>query len=332
MPRKPSSILEVRVSSPRLVWLGFCGILARLVKLGFLAAVLAAVFWVGHQGYKRVILDNPDFRLRVIDLNTNPVLDERGLVEHTGLDLTSNITRVDIAAMRRALVDHPAILDARIERHLPDTLVVRIEHREPRAWVAVPAAGMPANREPGALLIDTGSVPYPCPALQFDEAAELPVITLREDAAHPVEPGRKLRHPQLRQCMRLLDSAAAHTPELIGRIDTLEQPNDWSFRAATRCGTVATFGLREHSRQLVRLAAAINHAQDSGDAIATINLIPRENIPVTLVSDVRNPASGFASPPPRAIPVEIYAEEPDGGHTDPSERRAEDLNSLLNRR
>ena len=326
MPRRPSSILEVRVKSPRLAWLGLLGLLTRLVKIGFLAAVLAAIGWVSHQGYKRVVLDNPDFQLRVIDLNPNPVLDEHAFVELTGLDLNSNITRVDTTGIRRILLDQPAILDARIERHLPDTLVIRLTTREPRAWIAVPGSDIPGGREPGAILIDADSVPYPCPELQFEAAAALPIITLKEHPEHPVAIGRPLRHEQLRQCLRLLDSAKSYTPDLIGRIDTLDQPNTWSIRAVTLDGVEATFGLRDHSRQLVRLRAALDYAESTGDALATINLIPRENIPITLASAPAKPSDDPPAPP-RAIPVE----EPPTAENQQRARQAEDLDSLLNR-
>lgn len=322
MPRKPSSILEVRVSSPRLAWLGFCGILARVIKLGFFTAVLAAIGWACHEGYKRVILDNPDFQLRVIDLNSNPVIDERGLVELTGLDLTSNITRVDSAGMTQILLDQPAITDARIERHLPDTLVVRITTREPRAWIAMPESGHPVERAVGGLLIDANFVPYPCPELQFDEALSLPVIVLKADPDHPITPGRPLRHETLRQCVRLLDNANTHTPNLVATIDTLDQRNPWSIRAVTHDGTEATFGLRDHERQLTRFHAALVHAENTTRELATINLIPRENIPITLKFD---PASDPA--PPRAIPVE----EPVTAADARRDRRETDLDSLLNR-
>jgi hypothetical protein len=319
VPRKPSSILEVRVSSPRLVWLGLCGILARFIKLGFAAAVVAAIGWALHQGYKRVVLDNPDFQLRVIDLNDNPVIDELALVELTNLDLTSNITRINSAAMKQVLLDQPAITSAIIERHLPDTLVVRVTTREPLAWLAVREAGAIPDRAIGGLLVDADFVPYPCPELQFENALPLPIIVLKEDPDHPVKPGKPLRHDSLRQCIALLDQAATHTPDLIAAIHTLDQPSPWSVRAVTHDGTEAMFGLRDHPRQLARLGAALDHARNTGRELATINLIPRENIPITLKSN--------DPPPPRAIPVEEPVTLIDARR----DRRNADLDSLLNR-
>jgi len=320
MPRKPSNILEVRVSSPRLLWLGFCGLIAGVFKLGLVSAIVVALGWSAYEGYKRVVLDNPDFQLRFIDLNDNPVIDERGLVELTGLDLASNITRIDSAAIRQTLLDQPAITSVRIERHLPDTLVVRLGTREPRAWIALQETGAAPERAVGGLLVDADFVPYPCPDLQFEAAMSLPIIVLKEDPDHPVKPGKPLRHDALRQCARLLDEAFAHAPGLVPAINTLNQPNPWSIRAVTHEGTEAVFGLRDHARQLARLSAALAHTKKTGRELATINLIPRENIPITLKSDA-------PPPPPRAIPVE----EPVTAADARRDRVNSDLDSLLNR-
>lgn len=319
MARKPSSILEVRVSSPRLFWLGFRSILTCTFKITLLTAIIAAIGWSAYEGYKRVILDNPDFQLRVIDLNNNPVIDELSLVELTGLDLTSNLTRIDSAAIKQVLLEQPGITTAHIERHLPDTLVIRITTREPRAWIAEQQPGEKPERAIGRLLVDSDFVPYPCPELQFQDALLLPIIVLNEEPEHPITPGKPLRHLALRQCARLLDQAIEHAPEVIPFIHTLEQPNPWSIRAVTHEGTEAIFGLRDHPRQLTRFGAALAHAKNTAREFATINLIPRENIPITLKST--------EPPPPRAIPVEEPVTFIESRHN----RTSSDLDSLLNR-
>lgn len=320
MPRKPSSILEVRVRSPRLMWLGFRGLVVRLIGLGFILAVLAAFGWAGHKAYTHVVVDNPDFQLRVLDLNPNPVLDERSLVELTGLDLTANITRVDVDAIEHTLLEQPAIISARVTRQWPDTLVIRIATREPRAWIAMPSAGLMPDRSIGGMLIDAGGVPYPCPERQFETARELPVVLLGAgEAGGTIQPGVSLPTGELSKCLRLIEAAAAHAPSMLAAIDTLEQPAPWSLRAILHTGTVATFGLRQHDRQLARLRSALAHAKAHGREIATINLIPKENIPITLKSD---PVPAEPAPP-RAIPVEEPAATAEV-------RPGADLDSLLN--
>lgn len=321
MPRKSTpNVLEVRVSSPRLVWLGFLGFLWSTIKLFIILAVLATAGWLIHSAYHHVVVQNPDFQLRIIDLNDNSVIDERGLVELTNIDLQSNLTELNLDTIRQALLDQPAITTARLERKYPDTLVVRVTTRQPRAWITTQANGPQIERSIGAMLIDADGIPYPCPELQFKAAEALPFIFLKNNPETPIIPGAPLREESLTKCIRLLDHIRKHNPELVDAIDRIDQPAPWSLRATLKSGTEATFGLRQHDRQLARLNAALAHAKSTGRSIATINLIPRENIPITLKSDL--PA--IPSTPPRAIPVE----DPP---TTAEVRRDADLNSLLNR-
>jgi hypothetical protein len=219
-----------------------------------------------------------------------------------------------LAARLEAL---PAVTGARVERHLPGTLVVRVGTRVPRAWIACPDAGIPAERRVGALLLDHSKVAYPCPDLQFEAAEKLPIIVLSPSAEHEIKPGGVIRHPALQPCLSLLDSTSRTDARVLESIDSIRQSNVWSLLLTTRGGTCATFGLRDHPRQIRQLRAALDHATHKGYTIETINLIPRENIPITLRSE---PA------PPRAIPVR----EPSPDDLREA-RRNQDLNALLNR-
>jgi len=315
--RTNSSVLEARVISPRIFWFKCLGFLGGLAKLSFVLAALAAVGWGIWQGIDKAFYQNPDFTLRAIDLNPNPVIDEAGLAKITGLDLTSNLFEIDTKELAAKLAALPAITEADVDRHLPDTLVVRVSTRMPQAWIACPAAGIPVHRGVSAMLVDRTGVAYPCPELQLDSAAKLPVIVLSKMPEHEIKVGEKISHPELRPCIALLDSFQRTDAEAARWIDSIQQANAWSLLLKTREGTMATFGLRDHSRQIGRLRAALNHAEGKNYTIDTINLIPKENVPITLRDEVA---------PPRAIPVsEPSVEELR------SARRVQDLNTLLNR-
>jgi hypothetical protein len=315
--RATTSVLEARVISPRIFWYKCLGFLGGLAKLSFVLAAIAAVGWGIWQGVHKAFYQNPDFTLRAIDLNPNPVIDEAGLAEITGLDLASNLFEIDIENLEAKLSSLPAITEAHVDRHLPDTLVVRVSTRMPQAWIACPDAGIPVNRAAGGILADRSGVAYPCPELQLESAAKLPVIVLSGSPEHEIKVGEKISHPELRPCLALLESSNRTDAEAARWIDTVRQANAWSLLLTTHEKTLATFGLRDHPRQIRRLREALGHAQRKGYTIDTINLIPKENVPITL-RDV--------APAPRAIPVPEPS--PDERR---AERRVQDLNSLLNR-
>jgi hypothetical protein len=313
------SVLEVRVMSPRIAWFGFLRLLGKLAKAACVLAALAGVGWGVWRGVQHAFYQNPDFRLQVIDLNANQVIDEVGVATALGIDLTAcpSLFEIDVKNAAEKLRARPGITDVRVERHLPGTLVVRVIPRFPQAWISCPDAGLSEVRRAGAMLVDHDGVAYPCPELQAASAAALPVIELPESAGHPVTAGGKIRHPGLEHCLLLLDAAREADPDAIQWIESIKQVNEWSLELLTRQGTSAIFSLGDHPRQIESLRAALDHAGEEGYAIETINLIPKYNIPITLRDE---------PPPPKAIlvsPKETAA----GGES----RQSRDLSTLLNR-
>ena len=312
-----SKVLEVRVMSPRIAWFSFLKFTGGLMKLACILAVITGLGWGVWQGIQRAFYKNPDFRLQIVDLNPNSAIDELGLTEATGIDLTASLFDIDVDKVTAMLKALPEIADAHSERHLPGKLVVRVTPRTPRAWLSCPSAGISETRRAGAMLVDLGGIAYPCPTLQLEAAMKMPVIHLPLAEKHPIGAGQHVGHRELAHSFRLLESARQIDPEAIHWIESVRQVNEWSLLLVTREGTSATFGLGDHERQIRSLRAAMDHSSHKGYAIDTINLIPKQNIPVTLRNEVAAP---------KAIPVS----EPTVREVR-EDRRTRDLKALLNR-
>jgi cell division septal protein FtsQ len=310
-------VLKSEVMSPRIAWFNFLGFLRSLTKAALVVGFLLAVAYGIREAVEHTFHRNPDFRLKVIKLNANDVLDEGELVSLLKIDLSANIFDFDVDQLERELLEMPAIASAKVERNLPGTLDFSITTRKPVAWIACPEEGFPAERKANSLLVDNNGFPYPCPPGQAEVSQDLPILVLAPDAAHPVLPGKNIDHQQYRHCLKLLKAFVADYPASLQLVDTISQANDWSLCMNTRNGTVATFGLGDHGRQLEYLARALDHSRREGYAISTINLIPKRNVPITVTED---------SAPPRAIPV---SEEAVVGS--PADRQSDDVRSLLNR-
>lgn len=315
--RQRPHVLEVRVMSPRIAWFGFMKIMAKLMKHACILAAVVGIGWGIWQGIQLAFYKNPDFRLQVIDLNPNPVIDEVRLAEATGINLTASIFDIDVDNVTAKLKALPEIADASVERHLPGKLVVRVIPRGPRAWVSSKEAGLSEVRCVGGMLVDRIGVAYPCPELQLEDALKLPCVLLPVSEKLPIKPGQLIKQPELAHCFRLLDTACASDANAIYWIDSVQQVNEWSLLLVTRDGTSATFGLGDHERQIRNLRAAMDHASQKAYSIGTINLIPKHNIPVTLRNEIAAPR---AIPVTEPAPAEIR-----------QDRRAHDLNTLLNR-
>jgi hypothetical protein len=310
-------VLKSEVMSPRIAWFNFLDVLKLFTKI---SAVIAALLVIGYgvrEAIEYTFHQNPDFRLQSIQLNTNDVIDESGLVEQLAIDLNANIFDFDTDEMEKKLLRTPAIEQVKIERELPGSLVFEITTRRPRAWIACPEERIMTSRKANQLLVDDNGFIYPCPEQQLERAMNLPVIRVKADKKHPILEGSILKHPEYRRCVQLLDSFRTIFPDDVRIIETIYQTKPWSIDLSTRSGTTATFGLDDHSRQLDFFSQALHHARKKGYEIETINLIPKQNVPIT----IRGEAA-----PPRAIPVGARSATQKTGS-----RRNNDLQSLLNR-
>lgn len=292
------NVLQVRVMTPRIAWLGFLGFFGSLTKLACVAAVLAALGWGVWRGMQVAFYRNPDFRLQVIDLNANPVIDELRVASVIGMDLSSSpsLFDIDVSNATKQLKALPEITDAKIERHLPDTLMVRITPRVPKAWIRCEASGIREVRKTGGTLVDQDGVAYSCPESQIESTQRLPVIDL--SAVEDIMPtsGKRIAQPELDHALALIKAICEADADGMQWIDSIRQANKWSLELVTRDGTTATFGLGDHRRQIDNLRAALAHAGGRGYVIDTINLIPKHNTPITIRSETK---------PPKAIPVVI---------------------------
>lgn len=292
-------VLEVRVMSPRIAWLGFLKFLGMATKLCLLLAVLGGAGWGIWRVIERAFYQNPDFRLQVVDLNPNPIIDEMGIVRLLGIQLTDtpNLFDLNVSEASRKLNDMPGIVRAKVERHLPGTLMVRVECRAPKAWVAYTNDKPDDVRHIDGLLLDSNGTAYPCPERQFEMAKNLPIVVLKPRPDHALVVGKPVTHPEISHCLKLLSSAELADPQAAHWIQTIRQSNDWSLSLVTQDGTTATFGLDDHERQIASLRAALEHAAGKGYLIDTINLIPKFNVPITM-----RPLDAT----PRAIPISIH--------------------------
>lgn len=310
--------LEVRVMSPRIAWFGFLRLCGRGAKILLVLGLAATAGWGVWLGIQRAFIHNPEFQLRLVQLNPNEAVDEADIVRIASIDLRANLFELNTDAIRNRIAALPEIESVTVERHLPSTLAIQVKSRSPRAWICATGCGTSTVRQPGGLLVDPSGFVYPCPQLQWQAARDLPLIVVPVSGGkHVLAAGQTADHPELQRAFRLLNVAIESDPESTRWIERLEQTNAWSMQLTTRGGTVATIGFSDQARQLEDLATALDHAVRQGYGIATINLIPERNIPITTRDE---------APPPRAIPL------PEPTHQEiREERRSKDLKALLNR-
>lgn len=107
----------------------------RVLRYALPAALgLALLSGAGWSVY-RFVTTTPYFQLRTLELAGLSRLKEPELRAWAGLDGPTQLLTLDLDGLHERLEQHPWVADARVERFLPDRLVVRIVERKPVALV-----------------------------------------------------------------------------------------------------------------------------------------------------------------------------------------------------
>ncbi len=128
------------------------------------AVVSAALGFAAWQSW-RWATHSDTFAVREIRFTGLSHAREADLLQRSGLAAGENLFRIDLAKAARALEAHPWVASARLDRHLPDTIVVSIS--EHRAAALVQLGALYVLDDQGRLFKRAAP----------DDALDLPVVT-----------------------------------------------------------------------------------------------------------------------------------------------------------
>jgi cell division protein FtsQ len=261
---------------------GCLRILKRAAKFGIVLLLAGAVVWGARAGLQSFFVENEEFQLSEVELETNGVFAEGDFASVTGLDATCSLFALKLAELREKLLEYPCIVSADLSRRLPGTLRVKVEERVPVAWLECRPLGIAGKDPESGLLVDETGVCFPCAPWWDATARSLPVILVSQAEEGDVTVGKRLRHHEARRALELIKLANENLGGQEWTLPVVAVRNDYSLVAATSTGVLATFGMYEQERQLRDLIILSARSAQSGEAMAWVNLIPERNIPVKL--------------------------------------------------
>ena len=280
-----SRVLETRIVSGRLIWIGVQRWIWKLLKFSFIGALIFGVGFGVWTALQRSFLQNPEYQLRIVRLNANTAMNEADVVAVGGIPLNSSIFGITLSEVEDRLVARHEIISATVKRELPATIVVDIKERRPFAWIDCPAQKMIARDAKQGYVIDHQGYLYACPAMQYEAALALPIITVGAEDAELLIAGTVIETKSLKRSLNLLDAAATVSGSPLPWINRIAPYQKWGFKVWTRDHVEAVFGLEDHERQMNDLLTSMKYASGKGMQIASINLIPERNFPVVLRSE-----------------------------------------------
>ena len=243
-----------------------------LLLLFLVLAIAAALFgmvqlfsFTGSLFFSR----NPHFELKKIELSSDGRLSSIQLREYADVKPGVNLFAVDFDTVRENLSAVPLIESIRIQRKLPDTLVIRAVERVAVAQIRWARRGLP-------FLLDRYGIVLPA---------------TRSGRALPQIEGIKL--DKLRPGERMDDSGVQYVLELLSTADALGLGSQIRFAGfdlrypefvtASLTGEVTARFPRHSAREkLIRLVRVLQIAREQGRRVKTMDLTPdSRNVPTT---------------------------------------------------
>ncbi len=294
--RRDSKQLHLKVSSPRIFGYSCLRFFGKCVKLVVLVGLLVGAGWGAKTGLRKVFIDNEEFRLEAIELESNGPIGVEDFVRVTGVDPAGSVFAVTLSAVRKQLEAYPGILDVDVSRRLPGTLKVEVRERIPVAWLECRGLEILARDVERGLLVDEEGVVFPCEKWWVEEAKRLPVVVVMEGVSGDFEVGKRMRHREAERALDLVCLSRRMLEEEDWGIAVVGVQNDYSLVAATTGGTVVTFGMYDHKRQVADLLALERLSRDTNRPMERVNLIPERNIPVIFTTGAESEPARKTAP------------------------------------
>ncbi|MBL9154702.1 MAG: FtsQ-type POTRA domain-containing protein [Verrucomicrobiales bacterium] len=283
--------LDVKLNSRRGQRVRQCRRQAAVIKVVAIVLTLitasAAVRWA----YRQAFYENSEFRLDRLLVETDGVLSEADVALAADVEMGMNLMTIDLKSVRSQLSALPMVHKVEVSRELPDLLQITIQERQPLAWLSCPTQGVVPRSEIQGYLVDQNGEVFRCEKL-LQRYLDLPVIETQE-MPKPTD-GSQVESKPVKAAIRLI----RESDRLFGadglRVTEVRVRNVYSLQCNYNNLMQVIFSLKDIDRGLQDLRWIVTHAHSAGQQLATVNVIPSKNIPVT-----------FSTPPAiQATPVE----------------------------
>lgn len=230
---------------------------------------------------REAFLKNPQFSLRQIAVRTEGPLTVQKIVRTTALTEGANLLTINMREIRSRLEQLPQVKHAKVSRDYAGLLTIEVKQRHPVAWIECTKLGLVAGRSSSGYLIDAEAVPFPCEVAP-DAYQLLPLI--RYEGLSQNAPGTPLPDLQVKSALKLVDALQKRFEQSTEELRTIEIQTPYSMIANFADKSQVTFGVDDLEFQLARLDRVRQEAHKRQWEIETLNLLARQNVPVTFRS------------------------------------------------
>jgi cell division protein FtsQ len=293
--RRQQHLLDVRVRARKAAARRTQQIFFLFSVLLIVGSSIAGVVFGAKRALNAWFFENPDYAVRNIDVTTDGKLSRDAILKTAELTEGANIFQVNLLQLQERLRSLPQVEESRVQRVLPNRLVISIQERRPVAWV-VASDGVPPTFE-NAFLVDRRGILLK-PKGSAPEYAGLPVILGVETSS--LVAGQALDKEEVKAALQLLRDAAEILQTRL-QIQSIDVSKEYCLIVTDKQRSVLTFGTDDLVLQLKRLERLMNYCEKNSKELQTVNLLVQRNIPVTFVQSTALEPEAGPTPSPEQV-------------------------------
>ncbi len=277
--RKHQHLLDVKVRAKNAAARRTQNVLLTVCGLVLVASVLGGVAFGAKRVLNSLFFANSDYALKTIEVTSDGKLGRDTILRTADVAEGRNIFSIDLPKLQEKLGSLPQVEDSRIQRILPNKLVISIQERRPVAWVVPPETKSGTFNYENAYLVDRRGILLKTKSLA-PEYLGLPLI-IGVDTSN-CQAGQPLGQDEVKAALDLIRASA----ELLqGRlqIQSIDVSKGYSLLVTDKQRASITFSTDEIEWQLHRLETVLSYCDKNSRELQTVNLMAQRNVPVTFV-------------------------------------------------
>jgi cell division protein FtsQ len=282
--RKRQHLLDVKIRAKNVAARRTQSVLLTVCGFILIASVLGGIAFGAKRILNALFFANSDYAVKTIEVTSDGNLTREVILRAADVVEGKNIFSIDLPKVQEKIGALPQVEESRIQRILPNKLVISVQERRPVAWVVPPDTNVGSFNFENAYLVDRRGILLKTKSLA-PEYLGLPLI-IGVDTSN-CQAGQPLEQDDVKAALDLIRASAE---VLQGRfqIQSIDVSKGYCLTVTDIQHASVTFGTDEIESQLHRLGIVLNYCDKNSRELQTVNLMVQRNVPVTFVQEVQS--------------------------------------------
>jgi cell division protein FtsQ len=318
--RKRQHLLDVKIRAKNVAARRTQSVLVTMCGFILIASVLGGIAFGAKRILNSLFFANSDYALKAVEVTSDGNLTREAILRAADVAEGKNIFSISLPKVREELGALPQVEESRIQRILPNKLVISVQERRPVAWVVPREANAGSFNFENAYLVDRRGILLKTKSLA-PEYLGLPLI-IGVDTSN-CQAGQPLEEDDVKAA---LDLIRASGEILQGRfqIQSVDVSKGYCLTVTDKQHASVTFSMDEIESQLHRLGTVLNYCDKNSRELQAVNLMAQRNVPVTFVQETPSapPVDSTVGSNPREAPGEAKSKPGPADQSAPAQSKS----------